>query len=529
MKTVLLISPSGTRYFQRVNGVWQLIEKPAPTDKLWVIANLPEETLEAFNFPLLFGRDRSNFLERRLVAAFPRSQYRAAAIISGNWFKPGTAVLTGLTSAEAVTSRLDKLSIPIAGVWGISTLLTLMARRLAINNVLLAIPSEHYLRILVIREGIPVLTRCVRRYSEDNSSDNNSDANEILRTRQHLENRRMFEHDAMPPILYMGDATSVSPHLDLAGLTLLPLPDALLAKADAAYLHPLFEQVISSPHGQLAPLQLRARHLAENVRQASYAGIALSLLAVVLFGQEDFRALIDLQGHEKTLNTNLQQTIRERDLLAARISATGTDPALLRQATTFAALKMDAAPTPESILRFTAAAIADLPQVRIKSLTFRFPKQGERYCQGQSVIPLIGGSNPSDSDSAAVAQHFTELQFSILLTENMTPAAQIEINKRISAALKARDGIQLMQDPAVLSLINTLKGGFGMETTQTDNLWCMSIPWKTTPPNLEKPLSANGSGRAIAPVVNLPEQVRSQSDKAPANNSLRELRVKGLP
>ncbi len=479
MKTVMLISSSGARYFRRDQGLWRLIEKPDREDKLWVIANLPEEMLEEFKLPLLFGRDRSSFLERHLVATFPRSEYRAAPVISGSLLKPSTAVLTGLTTVEAVTGKLSKLDVPVAGVWGISLLLTLLLKRLAIANAMLVVPSERHLRILVLKDGIPILTRCVHRYSEENDKD--SDANEILRTRQHLENRRFFEHDAMPPILYLGDSASTGKNLTDAGLKLSPLPDALSAKGDAAYLHPLFELVASSPRGQMAPLQLRATHLAESLRRASYAGIALSLLAAILFGQQDFRALIALHGREQTLNANLQQTIRERDLLAGRISASGNDPALVRQATTFAALEMEAAPTPEAILQFTAVAIADLPQVRIKSLTYRFPKQGERYCQGQSAIPLFSGSTPSDSGNAAAPQRFTEFQFSILLTENLAPAAQIDIRKRISAALKARNGVQLMQDPAAFSLINTLKGGFGMETASADNLWCMSIPWSTTP------------------------------------------------
>jgi len=370
-------------------------------------------------------------------------------------------------------------------------LLTLIARHLTIRNVILAIPSAHFLRILVIKDGIPVITRCIHRYSEDNDDENDSDANEILRTRQHLENRRIFEHDAIPPVLYMGDAASVGAHLTSAGLTLLPLPPALSPRGDAAYLHPLFELVVSSPRGQLAPLQLRASHLAENLRRTAYAGCALSLMAAALFGQEDFSALIDLLGHEKNLNSGLQIAVNEREHLATRISATGKNPALVRQAIKFSALEMDTAPTPEAILQFTAATIADLPQVRIRSLSFRFPKQGERYCQGHSVIdlPLLSGSKPSGSgvdDTAGIPQHFTELQFTILLPGNLAPAAQVEIRKRISAALKARDGVQLMQDPAAFSLVSTLKGGFGMDTTSAENLWCMSVPWSTAPPE-EKP------------------------------------------
>lgn len=490
MKTVLFINSSGPRYFRRENGVWQSIDKPDHSDRLWVIANLPEETLDTFKLPILFGRDRSSFIARRLAAAFPHSQYCAAPVLDGNWLKPVTAALNGLTTAEAVTSQLEKHDITVAGVWGISLLLTLLARRLSIKDVILAMPSVHFLRIVVLKDGTPVLTRCVHRYSEDSDHENDSDANEIIRTRQHLENKHFFERESIPPVLYLGDATSIESYLTRAGLTLMSLPDQLSPKGAAAYLHPLFELAVTSPRGQLAPLQLRASHLAQNLRHAAYAGIGLSLLAVIVFGQANFRTLIDLFGREQMLTRDLEKATSEREQLAARISSTGMDPALVRQATRFSARELEAAPAPGSLLKFTAGAIASLPQVRIKTLSYRFPKSGERYCQGQTVIevPLlkrkidlsIGGSTPSDTaigEAEDTPPRYSELQFSILLTETLTPEAQIEIKKRISSALKARDGVQLMQDPAAFSLINTLKGGFGMDTTQTENLWCMSIPW----------------------------------------------------
>jgi len=486
MKTVLLINPSGARYFNRVKGVWHLTDQPGHNARLWVIANLPEETLEAFNFPFLIGRDRSNFLERRLLSAFPHSQYRAAPVISGGLFKSGTAVLTGFTSADAVSSQIDELDISVTGVWGTAMLLTLLARRLAMANIILAMPSAHHLRILVIKDGLPVLTRCVRRYSEDNDDENDSDANEILRTRQYLENHRTFEHHAIPSVLYMGDASAVGEHLTQAGFKLLPLPKALSPNGDAGYSHALFEHVISSPRGQLAPLQLRARHLVENLREASYIGMAASLFAVVLFGQSDFRTLMDLHQREHTLLADMQLATSERDQLADNISASGKDPALVRQSTRFAVLEMDNAPTLEALFKVAENAIADLPQVRIKSLTFRLPKAGERYCREQSIIdlPLLSGSKPDDSgmnDAAGQPLRHAELQFTILLTDNLTPAAQTEIRKRISTNIKNMHGIQLMDDPAAFSLINTLSGGLGLDTPQAENNWCMSVPWKSKP------------------------------------------------
>jgi hypothetical protein len=234
--------------------------------------------------------------------------------------------------------------------------------------------------------------------------------------------------------------------------------------------------------------------LADNLRHAAHIGIAASLFSAVVFGQQDFRALIDLQGRKNTLDSDLKIASSERERLTARISASGKDPALVRQATRFAAIEMNAAPNPESLLQLVASAIADMPQVRIKNLSYRFPKSGERYCQGQTVIdvpllnqkihlPLPVGSKPANPDSdieASAPPRYSELQFTIMLPDNLTPAAQLEISKRISASLKSHNGVQLMQDPAAFSLINTLKGGIGMSTIQTETLWCMSVAWQHT-------------------------------------------------
>ena len=537
MKTVMLINSSGSRFFRRDKGAWRLIERPAHNDKLWVIANLPEESLETFKLPLLFGRDRSNFLERRLAAAFPHSLYRAAPLISGGLLKSGTAALTGLTTTDALTSQFDKLDTTIAGVWGISLLLTLMLKRSNITNVVLALPSVHHLRIQVLKDGLPVLTRCVRRYSEDTDLEHDSDANEILRTSQHLENHRIFEHGAIPAVLYLGENTSVGEHLAPAGLRLLPVPAAFSPVGEAGFLHPLFEMVTSSPRGQLAPLQLRAQHLGENIRMACYTGIAVSLLGVMLFGQSDFRALLALHQRENTLQNDLQIATAEYNRLNENISMTGKDPALVRQATRFASLELERVPTPKSIFQLLAGSIADLPQVRIRNLTFRLPKQGDSYCQGRSSIeqPLLknmfmmNDSAPAGtSDPDSVPPRHAELKFSILLTDNLTPAAQAEISRRISVALKKVEGLQLMDDPAAFSLINTLKGGLGMDTAQTENTWCMSIPWKNKPDISTHPDS-------LADTPSSPSSGRSSERESPSRipagvgASLPKQSVKGLP
>ncbi|MDD5612608.1 MAG: hypothetical protein PHF75_06180, partial [Gallionella sp.] len=272
--------------------------------------------------------------------------------------------------------------------------------------------------------------------------------------------------------------------------TLLPLPDTLLPQGESGNLHALFEYVIKSPPGQIAPLPIRARHLAETLRNLSYFGIGASLLSIILFGQADFRKLIDLHQRAQTLQADLQLATGERNHLADNIVATGKNPALVRQATRFAALELDSAPTAESLFQLAATAIADQPQARIKTLSFRLPKPNERFCRAQSTVelPLISGSKPDDAgvdETSGLPVRLAELQFDVLLPSDLPPAAQAVIRKHISSTLNTLKGVQLMDDPAAFSLINTLKGGLGMEKQESENIWCMSVLWKqhtdTTP------------------------------------------------
>ena len=447
MKTVLLIDSSGARYFRRHRGQWLSLDRPDDKDSLWVIADLPEEVLERLELPLLFGRDRMHFLHRHLVAAFPNSQFRA--VIPGSLFRPGTAVLTGLNADATISRELENLNNPVAGVWGIFMLQTSIMRRLGIDNIMLVLPGQHYLRMLVIRHAAPVVTRCIHRYSE-----NDSNADEIQRTRLYLENHQVFEQEAIPPVLYLGDPAS-------SGIAeLMPLPDAMMPKGDASYLHALFEEVASSPKGQIAPLPFRSRYLARRIRRTAYILTALCLLTGMLFAQHDLRSLFSLNADEHRLQKNLRQEAAQRQHLENRIRESGKNPALMRQAIKFAALEIDAAPTPDSILQFVAAGIAGLQDVRIKSLNYRLLKPGERYCQK--------ASNSAD-------KRYAELQFSILLTGHLPAAQQAGIRKRISDNIRQNATVQLMEDPAAASNSHAIQGGSG--TAQTEDVWCMILPW----------------------------------------------------
>lgn len=472
MPTVLLIDTSGPRYFQRRNGEWRLAAGPGQDDTVWVLINLPDEGLEVIDLPRLFGRDRVSFIERRLAAAHPESAYRVAHGLSGNMLKPGKVMLTGLAIAKEILGLLEALEAPIAGVWGMAALLFLMTKSLDAANLLLALPSEQELRILVVQNKSPLLTRCVHIEGE-------SHAEEILLTRQYLENKRIFERGKSPPVLYLGDLSPVATRLSNAGLTLLTLPKGLAAKGEAGWLHPVFEKLVASPPCQLAPLSLRARYLGRNVRRAALGIAAATLLSVTLYGKGDFQAIIGLHRQELALRAEIQTASGERARLAELVQQSGTDPEMVRRATKFVAEEISVAPSTTTFFAIAARAIAAVPEARVKTLAFQLTAGPGGTCQ-QGASPLPDSGQPlaaTEVDPAAASQRYAELQITVTLPSTLEARARSEARQRLTGALKGMAGVKLLQDPGTAARSTPLTNAVSPGSTLED-LWCVAVPWK---------------------------------------------------
>jgi len=477
MKTVLFIDSSGRRYFQRRAGGWFPVEGPSRQDTLWVMANIPDESLEVIDLPRLYGSDRTSFIERRLAAAFPESTYCASHLLSGGVLSPGKVMLTGLSSADDVAGQLAALDTTVVGLWGIAALITMTAKRFKVPDALVILPSPHALRILVVKNRIPVLTRHVH-------CDGDSIADEILLTRSYLENQRMFERGKPPPVLFLGDASAVLPRLAKAGLSLLPTPKEFLPKGEAGWLHPFFDRLVATPPCQLAPLSLRARYLVRNVRWAAYAGAALSLGAGSYYCQADIRAVMELRTRAQALHGEVQSAALERERLTGLIKKSGADPELVRRATQFVAQEITAAPSEDAFLPLAAAAIAEVPEARVRALSFHLAANGEGVCKGQqdsqsntqvdAVPPALGSA-----EAAAGSLRQAEIQLAVMLPADLAPKAKAEARKQISRALQGMAGVKLLHDPALAGRKAILTGGAKANIGLAEEQWCLSVPWKT--------------------------------------------------
>jgi hypothetical protein len=475
MKTVMLIDSVGPRYFQRLNGQWFIAPKPARDDQLWVLFDLPEETLEVIDMPRLFGNDRSSYIARRLNSTFQDSPYRAAHTLSGNLLKPGKVMLNGIGSAKDIDTALADLDTTLVGLWGCAALLSQVALKNVPPDVMLALPGKHQLRIVVMKNRIPVLIRCVQHDAE-------SDAGEIQLTRQYLENQRITERGKPLPLLYLGDSSALGEGLSKAGIPLLYPPKAFAPKGEAGWMHILFEHLITSPPCQLAPLPLRARHLATNMRVLAYLGAVASVATALYLSESDVRELYDLQEREITIATDIQSATTERDRLAEIIKSSGADPELVRKAAQFELQEIKSAPGANDFLQIAAAAISKLPDLRINDLTFHASQDPSSSCNSTA-----SGDNTGAQDMTDSSIRHAEIQFSIAMPADKSPSTISAMRKKIAASLASIKGVKVQKSPLNNSRSGVLKGGFS-NVEETLEQWCVSIPWKNTSPDMaEKP------------------------------------------
>ncbi|MDD5759126.1 MAG: hypothetical protein PHI06_08590 [Desulfobulbaceae bacterium] len=476
MKTVLFVDSSGQQYFQYIAGVWRLVSEPNAQDTLWVLVNLPTESLEVIDLPRISGRDRSNFLQRRLNSLYPESGYRGAYILPGGMLKTGKVMLAGFNAVKDIAVVPGGHAAIFVGLWGAAAVLGLMARKFVPSDVLLVLPSALGLRILAIKGRVPVFTRYVFCEGLNN-------VNEILLTRNYLEDQQIFESGKTPPVLFLGDSSSVEATLVNGGLTLLPTPKEFLPKGEVGWLHPLFNFITSSPPGQLAPLTSRARYYAMKLRRVAYLAALVSLVGVSLYGQGDWRGLVEMQLRERTLHSETKVASSERERLKKQIIAIGADPELVRQATDFAEQEITAAPAVETFFSLASAAIIGLPNVRVKSLAFHLDPGRESFCKdrsAQSGLYQMGSVPPINSAGGAAANSSrqAEVELAVMWPADLSLRAKAEARKRISASLQGEAGVTILQDPTTAARSATLRGGAGGSVDQAEDLWCLGVAWK---------------------------------------------------
>jgi hypothetical protein len=503
MTTLLHLSPDGPRYWSRNRTGWQPLDQPpAPSEEpVWVVTDLAEESLVEIDIPRLWGSNRTALIERQLATRFPDTPYRLRLPIEhGQTFAerltPTHHTLFGI-SADKINAELDSRNLQVAGLCASTQLLThIGSQRKLPNELFVILPGPSWLRVVFIRNRVPLLTRLAP------TADAAAQAEEIIRTHRYLENNRILQRGTQPPpVLILGASHALAAPLAAARLTLIAPPAPWQAQPPGDWQTALFDLAIrQQPYGQLAPTQRRIVYLARKTQRAALITAGLCLLTGGLAAAGNLQSLISARTQIATARTTLQQLDGNLAELDQRISRFGVAPDLMRRAVALERDEIIRAPQIQPHLQLLGQAIDGDSGLRLSSLEWQLLAAHTPPCTRHLTDAASTTDKPSGDASPPPSEEATrtdtspapkvELAFELLLPGSVGPRTRAQLLRQLSARLAALPGATIYLDPAAQLTRGTLRGGALLAGEENKNFtWCMTLagaqptPGTDTQPN----------------------------------------------
>lgn len=524
MTLLLYLGLTRRQYWQRTAQGWQALnEQPRPNQPVWVVTNLAEEGYAEIDIPRVFGKDRTDLLQRQLAGHFPETDYRARLNLPHGLslldkFAPTRHTLFGITNAKKIDDILDEENIQVAALCPTSMLLTRLARHRSLPETLFVVISDtESIRIVFIKNRIPHLTRLAAiPVSVSASHQVDAQIEEIIRTHRYLENTRALRKDEHLSVLLLGDAAEFSAPLSRAGLTIVAPPSSWNTAAPAHAWHPVFDLAIhKQPYGQLAPMARRTRFLASRMRRYAWitsACLVLFGMAIASLHMNDMLSTLHETEQASTAMGTLNQQNAELD---RQIDALGANSDLVHRALALDTREILEAPSFGHQLTQIAQALHEATQIsnapnaslatqpiRLSRMDWTLLAPGATPCaDDQTTLPKNGvpgvhaampaSSPPSPSTSSstspppfsaagdATTPQQAQISFDLSLPPGISPRSRLDRVRSISAHLQDIPNLQLLGDPNVSLGHATLKGGAQSSTDETRLRWCMTLPGPT--------------------------------------------------
>ncbi len=476
MKYLLYLTATGAQLWCRDRAGWHLAAGLAD-GPVWVLTNLPEESLAEIQVPRVFGRDRTDFLTRQLANQFPQTPFRTllAAYPAGGLMDrlaPPRRTLMGLDAAQKVDAALDSLSAPIAGLWPMSMLLAHIGCKKSLPSALFVVlPGADALRIIYIKNHVPVLSRLIPGVSRPSEQ-----AAEIIRTLRHLENTRVIERTGQQhPLLLLGEAEDLPALLRADRLDLIapPAPWGKLPASD--WLFALFDLALTSPAGQMAPLSRRTQYVANRMRAPAYAGAALCLALGLLAaadnlrnGVADYSKRSQIQDHAQLLTTQLAAAEQQ-------MAGFGVPAELVRSAVALDQAEVESAPSLALQMQQIAQVIGQHDATRLERFDWRILSAGQAACT-RGGATTASPAEPAAPDPAA--KRLVEVSLELILAANQGERARFQTIVNLSSLMRKINGATLLQDPARELGQEVLSGGVArqQEGSAKALVWCLTLP-----------------------------------------------------
>ncbi|MGQ0711813.1 MAG: hypothetical protein ACT4NV_18930 [Rhodoferax sp.] len=476
MSTVLWINAEGQQWWVRQpRQGWSCASAPAPGAVVHVLTDLPDEAFAELAVPRLFGKDRSDYLQRQLALRFPDTRYRALlpSAPQGGWIQrlaPPSQAVAAIESGERIDAALQGLDLAVAGVWSVSQVLAHLGRRKGLPpDLFVVLQEDEQLRIVFLKRRVAVLTRLVKTGHSPAAC-----ANELMRTLRHLENTHVVARDGQRfGVLLLGPEQDLAQTMDQQRFFV-----AQALPADHTRL--LLDAVVQRPAGQLAPLQVRVQYLAIQVRRAAVGSACAVLAAALWLGAGMAAGIWEQRQAQHQSQALLAQVQASSEHLAQQIAAYGVSPAAVRKALAIDSAEVDTAPDPQTHLAQLAQAMQGMGGARIRELEWRMRLAQEPVCTAEGASAATA-SPPSGEATAEAPARAVELRFS--LTPVWTTPWERERGMRaMNAALGALPGIQVVQDP--LERLRSGSISMGQPSAETQDLvWC--VRWPVAPKSAE--------------------------------------------
>ena len=484
MTVVLHVTASGTQLWQKQGAAWVAFDAP-PRGTVWIVADLAEEAFYEVPVPRVFGRDRTGFLNRQLSTRFPDTPFKTAlppAPQTGlmNRLAPPRQTLLGLDAAERVTAAIRSVTAPVAGVWSVSMLMAQLANQKRMpSDLFVVLRDAAGLRIVYVKGGVPVISRLILDATLPIDQ-----VAEIVRTLRHLENTKVLERSDKPrPIVVIGESDGFADLLSNEKMHLLPLPSGKSKVGTDNWRPDLFEMVIKSPSGQLAPMSNRTAFVASRWQRGAFIIGALSFGLAVAFAGSILLAITDDRAALTLKQSNVQRQQTDLGSLERQIAAIGINPEWVHQAVNLDQQEILAAPSLVKHLVMVADLLAKQDNLRLERFDWRITQPERVSCAGKPVASNVPGAAP-EPGKAPGASMMVELTLQIALPEGQSDKGRRQTMTAIASAIGQLEGVSVWLDPAREIDQTPLRGGGTAQgAAEKQAAWCITLvgPVAATP------------------------------------------------
>jgi hypothetical protein len=300
----------------------------------------------------------------------------------------------------------------------------------------------------------------------------------VVRTLRHLENTRVLERgERHHGVLVLGEGTGMADLLAAEKMDLLPWP-AYVNGPTPIWPDFLFDRVVKSPEGQLAPLAKRTQFVASELRRGAYGAAGVCMVAAVWASADNLQTMWAAQSQAAQLRAQIQQLQQQGADIDRKMLGFGVTADVVRRAVALDQQEVASAPSMEAHLRQLAAAVGRFPGVHLNQLAWRVLPPGGVACPStadntaQAASPTVA----TPDAQAQPSERVVELSLDLSLPESLREKAHLDTVTALSQAKRKMQGATLLRDPAQELTQAAMTGGGSSFDAGKSRAWCVSLP-----------------------------------------------------